>query len=267
MTCGIAAAFAVEVEPTRIELKIPADRPAGGELQVSNRGREAVEVRLSAGPYRFLDPKLKRASCEDWLRFKPDRFTLAPGATTSVGYVVTPPANLDVDTAGEYLAAVLVDQYPAEPKQPGEGKSKVTVVPRIALATYLMIEGRDRVQVELSGLKSEKLAAAAGGTGGREATRNLLKLTATLKNLGTVHVRPSGTYALFEEGGHLYHTAPLGKGMPLLPSASMEIPALLPMPPAGRYRWVSTVEVQEGTVLQKEVSVEITEGGEVVGGP
>ena len=253
-----SAAFAVEVEPTRLELKIAPDQPVSGELQIANRGSKPVEVRLGAGPYRFMDPSLKLPSCEQWLRFKPDRLTLAAGATTSVAYTVTPPENLDVDTAGEYLAAILVDQYPAEPataEAGAESKAKLTIVPRLALAVYVMVEGKERVEVEVGKLTAEKLDSGASG---------LLKMSVALKNLGTVHVRPSGAYTLFQEDGRLYRTASLGKSMPLLPAGTMTIPSLLPLPPEGRYRWVITVEVQKGTVLQKESSFQVTPEGEVI---
>ena len=252
--CLLPTALAVEVEPTRLELKISPDRPVSGELQIANKAAKPVEVRLSTGPYRFLDPKLKLPSCQDWFRFEPARLTLAAGATTAVAYTVTPPSNLEVDTAGEYLGAILVDQLPAEPDQPQEGKARLTIVPRLALAVYVMVEGKERVEVAVGALKAEKLASAP----------DLLKMTVALKNLGTVHVRPSGTVALFQEDGSLYHAAPLGKSMPLLPTGTLTIPSLLPLPPAGRYRWVITVEVREGTVLQKESSFEVTPEGDVV---
>ena len=249
------SARAVEVEPTRLELTI-ADQPISGELQIANKGRKPVEVRLSAGPYRFMDPSLKLPSCEDWLSFAPDRLTLAAGASTSVAYTVTPPENLGIDTAGEYLGAILVDQYPTDtPADPeAAGKAKLTVVPRLALAVYVMVQGKERVEVEVDHLKAEKLASATG----------LLKMSVVLKNSGTVHVRPSGTYALFQEDGKLYRAASMGKSLPLLPAAAMTVPSLLPLPPAGKYRWVVTVEVKEGTVLQKEASFEVTPEGEVV---
>lgn len=260
--CLLPTVLAVEVEPTRLELKIAPGQPISGELQIANKGSKPVEVRLSTGPYRFLDPKLKLPSCQDWFRFEPARLTLAAGAATTVAYTVTPPSNLEVDTAGEYLGAILVDQYPTEepvrPEQgerrvegPTAGSARLTIVPRLALAVYVMVEGKERVEVEVGKLTAEKLA-------------DLLKMTVALKNLGTVHVRPSGTYALFQEDGHLYHAAPLGKSMPLLPTGSMTVPSLLPLPPAGRYRWVLTVEVKEGTVLQEETSFEVTPEGEVI---
>ena len=259
-----ASSWAVEVEPSRLELKIPADQPTRGELQLSNPGQQPVEVTLSAGPYRFLDPKLKLPSCQDWLRFEPDRLTLGPGATTSVAYTVTPPSNLNVDTAGEYLGAILVDQLPAEAEKKPDGKARLTVVPRLALAVYVMIQGKERVEVELSGVKAGRFEGQKPRQGMREPPPDLLRIDVTLKNRGTVHVRPAGTTALFDGEGHLYRSSPLGKSMPLLPTAVMTIPALLPLPPAGSYRLVTTIEVQEGTVLQKETLFEVASDGTVI---
>ncbi len=253
-----SSAFAVEVEPTRLELKVPANQPTRGELQISNRGHQPVEVRLSAGPYRFLDPKLKLPSCQDWFRFEPARLTLAAGATTAVAYTVTPPSNLDVDTAGEYLGAILVDQLPAEAEKTPQGKARMTIVPRLALAVYLMIQGKDRVEVELSDVKAARFEGQNPKDEMREPPPDLLRIDVTLKNRGSVHVRPSGTTALFDGEGHLVRASPLGKSMPLLPTADMTIPALLPLPPAGGYRLVTTIEVIEGVVLQKEISFEVT---------
>ena len=245
-------AYALEVQPARLELKISENQPLQGELKITNPSDKTVEVRLSTGAYRFLNPNLKLPSCQDWFRFEPESLTLAAGASTSVSYTITPPGNLDVDTAGEYLGAILVDQLPPSSEKEA-GKSRVTVVPRLALAVYLMIEGREKVAVEMEDLKVD------------HPQPEQLKLEVKLRNLGTDHVRPSGTYALFRDGA-AHHTAPLGKGMPLLPGAELNVPALLPLLPAGKYRWVVTVEVQEGTVLQKETAFEITEDGELLTG-
>ena len=262
-----SVALAVEVEPSRLELKVPANQPTRGELQISNPGRQPVEIRLSAGPYRFLDPALKLPSCQDWFKFEPNRLTLAAGAATTVAYTVTPPANLDIDTAGEYLGAILVDQLPAEAEKKPEGKAHLTVVPRLALAVYVMIEGKERTEVNLVGVKVGRFESRAPHKETRERPTDLLQIDVTLKNNGTVHVRPSGTYALFDAEDHLVRANPLGKGMPLLPTAGMTIPALLPMPPAGKYRLLTTIEVREGTVLQKENLFEVTSEGAVTSKP
>lgn len=249
------SALALEVEPLRLELAIPAEQPTGGGLEIRNTGDKSVEVRLSSGPYRFMQPNLKLPSCQDWLRFEPERFTLAAGATATVAYVISPPENLSLDAAAEYLGAIQVDQFPAEPAAKGAAEARVTVVPRLALPVYLMIRGRERVQVELSEVRLEA----------QEGEQKLLRIDTTLRNRGTVHTRPSGTFALFQGDGQVHRAGPLGKGLPLLPTASLTLTSYLPLPPPGPYRLVTTVELPEGgDLLQKETRVEITEDGGVV---
>lgn len=254
-----SACLALEVEPLRLELAIPAEQPTGGELEIRNPGDKSVEVRLSSGPYRFMQPNLKLPSCQDWLRFEPERFTLAAGATATVAYVISPPENLSMDAAAEYVGAIQVDQFAAEQGPKGKKEARVTIVPRLALPVYLMIRGRQKVQMELSGVRLEA----------QEGERKLLRIDTTLKNRGTVHTRPSGTFALFQGDGQVYRAGPLGKGLPLLPTASLTLTSYLPLPPPGPYRLVTTVEVPEGgDLLQKETRVEITEDGQVIqGGP
>ena len=92
-------ALAVEVDPPRLELSISPEEPTQGKLQVSNHSSKVVDVRISSGAYRFTQPGLKLPSCQDWLSFKPDRFTLAAGISTTVLYSVTPPSNVVEDTA------------------------------------------------------------------------------------------------------------------------------------------------------------------------
>ena len=250
------SAYAVEVEPSRLELAISPEEPTHGELQVSNHSSKVVGVRISPGAYRFAQSGLKLPSCEDWLSFKPDRFTLAAGAATTVLYSVNPPSNVVDDTAGEYLAAIQVDQLPVAAeatKSQNAEAGKITVIPRIAMPVYLMIKGKERVDLEISQVRVSV----------SQSSSKLLRIESTLKNRGTVHLRPSGTFALFQFGGELVRSGPLGRSVPVLPTATLTVPIILPLPPPGRYRIVITVEPQSEKVLQKEISFEVTQNNQV----
>ena len=245
---------AVEVEPSRLELAISPTEPTGGGLEIRNPGEKSVEVRVSPGPYRFLQPGLSIPSCQDWLRFEPEQFTLAAGATATVAYSILPPENLEQDAAAEYLAAIQVDQFPAEQAPKGEKEARVTVVPRLALPVYLMIQGREKVALELAAVELQV----------QQGKVKLLQLDTTLKNRGTVHARPSGTFALFQGDGQMHRAGPLGKGIPVLPGTSLTLTSYLPLPPPGPYRLVTTVEAEGQDLLQKETRLEITGEGEVI---
>lgn len=258
-------ALAVDVEPSRLEVTLALDEPAPAELTVSNPGSKPVGVKIGAGPYRHFQPGLNIPTAEDWISFDPSFFTLAPGASSTVAVLFRPPASLVDDSAGEYLAAILVDELPAEEAAAQAGSSRVNIVPRLALPVYIQIKGRERMEVEIAGLSAGLSEPIKGGESG-EPAEELLRLETTLKNLGSVHTRPAGTMALFDGEGRIVRAVGLGKSPPLLPTATLVIPTFLPLPPPGRYKAVVTLESQGGQLLQREHRFEVTEDNRITAG-
>jgi hypothetical protein len=166
---------------------------------------------------------------------------------------VSPPANLLQDAAGEYLAAILVDELPADTPVIARTASTITVVPRYALPVYLMIQGRERIEVEWA-----DLSVKPGQPPWEQGVSPLLRIEAVLKNSGSVHVRPTGTVTIVHREGSLYQTIPLGKSLPLLPGGTLKIPALLPLPPPGEYKAIVTLETAPGETPQREIAFEVT---------
>jgi hypothetical protein len=119
--------------------------------------------------------------------------------------------------------------------------------------------------VEIADL-SAQVAQPLAGTEVRGVSAELLRLDTTLKNLGSIHTRPTGNLAVFDEGGRVVRAVGLGKSPPLLPTATLTLPTILPFPAPGRYKAVVTVEAQEGHLLQREHRFEVTEEGEVIPG-
>lgn len=256
----------------RIEETVSLGQPAPAELKVSNPLDHAVGVRISAGPYRAFQPDQKIVSAENWLHFEPDHFTLAPGASTTVQVRMDPPEAVANDTAGEYLAAIVIDQLPAEEPatepsadlQPSStiGSSKLSIIPRLALPVYLQIQGREKVEVELADVSlqvGQEMAQSESG----ETAPELLRINTSLKNRGTVHVRLTGTFALFSDKGDLVRSGPLGKTVPVLASSTLVLPTLFPLPPPGHYKLALTVENGSAALLQKEIPFEITGDGQI----
>ncbi len=271
--------FAVEVEPMRIEQTISLSEPAQAALTVTNPLRQPVGVQVSAGPYRAFQADQKILSAERWLHFEPARFTLAAGASTTVQVRIEPPPAIANDTAGEYLAAIVIDQLPAEeppvhPEQADhpsteaqgdrrvEGTARLSIVPRLALPVYLQIKGREKIDVQLSDVSLKITRELAQNESG-ELAPELFRIDTSLKNAGTVHVRLNGTFALFEENGRLVQSGPLGKTLPILPSSTLVLPTLFPLPEPGRYKLALTVE-NGPDLLQKEIPFEITGNGQII---
>lgn len=257
-------AYAVEVQPARLELTISADGPTQGSIEVTNHSPKAVKVQIQTGPYRFLGEELPIPSAQGWFSFDPESFTIGPGVTSEVTFRVSPPANLLQDAAGEYLAAILVDELPAESASPDQEEGapamtgKITVVPRYALPAYLIIQGRERIKVEWV-----DLSVKPGQPPWEQGVSPLLRIEAALKNSGSVHVRPTGTVTIVHGQGSLYQTIPLGKSLPLLPGGTLKMPALLPLPPPGEYRAIVTLELSPGQTLQKEIAFVVTPEKEI----
>ncbi|MBI1953356.1 MAG: hypothetical protein HYS41_04450 [Candidatus Omnitrophica bacterium] len=265
----LTTALAVEVSPTRLEQAISADQPTLGTLEISNPSSRAARVQIQTGPYRYLEPKFRLPSAEDWFQFEPAAFSLAPGASLTVSYTITPAANVRDDAAAEYLAAILVDQLPEEPNviarsnsdeaisqaspQNVGGQAKVTFVPRFAVPVYLTLPEREKKELELAGL-----TVRVG------ESPDLLRFGVALKNTGTVHLRPAGSLVILSEAGTAVESRTLGRSLPILPGATLELPALVPMPgSAGRYRAAVTVQADEALLLQKEIGFEVTPEGAV----
>lgn len=260
--CGLTldAAFGAEVEPHRLELTIPTDQPTQGKLAVTNASPRSVSIRVQADSYRFLGEKPAVPSAQGWFSFEPQTLLLAAGATSEVAFHITPPANVMSDPAGEYVAAILVDELPAAPDEhPGaQGQSHITIVPRFALPVYLILEGRELVKVEFPELSVKLVQSRL-----EEKAPFLIRFEAVLKNEGSIHVRPIGTISILHEDGQPYQSASLGKSLPILPGEKLRIPALIPLPPVGRYKAVVTITPNPGEILQKEIPFEVTPEREV----
>jgi hypothetical protein len=246
---------AVEVEPMRLQLVIPYDEPTQGELRISNPESRSVKIHIHSGPYRFLQAETTMPSAQEWIRFDPDTLILAPGAIATVSYTIHPPANIAHDTAGEYVAAILVDRLPWEessegnPVTSGTAHGTIAIVPRLAIPVYLQIQQRRLEAVELKGPNIS-------------LKDRFIQIETIVHNRGTVHVRPNGTVMVFRsDTGQLHRQSSLGKALPIFPGSQAALPVWMPVPEAGSYRAVVTIEA--GGLLQREVRFRVTESGEV----
>ena len=256
------SALGVEVQPARAELTISAEQPTEGNFKLTNSSSRPVRVRIASGVYRSFSPGTSVPSAQGWLSFQPEELTMAPWTSSIIWYTVTPPPTIQQDTAGEYLAAILIDEFPEEEgnqANPSGAESpaangRLTVVPRFAMPVYLKVKGKERVDVEISNLSLKPTK-----------TPELFLVEISLKNQGTIHVRPGGSLVILDAGGNLLTTYPLGKTFPLLPSATMTIPAFVSLPKPGRYTALAMVDVQGEEPLQKEVPFEVGSNGRLLG--
>jgi hypothetical protein len=131
-------------------------------------------------------------------------------------------------------------------------------VPRLALPVYLKIQGREKIEVVIQDLEASVQLSDS------QQTPAILEVRTTLENLGSVHIRPSGSLALFQSDGSILRARPLGRSVPLLPRATLKIPAYFPLPAPGKYKAVVTVESEKEALLQREVSFVVTDENTVL---
>jgi hypothetical protein len=187
-TTGPAAAqaaeppdFSLTVTPHR--LVVPVDQLSRPQrFTVTNGGREAVEVlvrvdNFTTGPDgtpRFT-PDAPH-SAVGWFRPEPDRFHLAPGASTRVALQLRVPADAD---PGEHRAAVIFTVPPT-----GDGPG-INIGRAVGAPVYVTAPGAVVEAVEVDRLRAP--AFALGGP---------IEFDVTLRNVGTVRRDFTGTGGL-----------------------------------------------------------------------
>lgn len=265
-TVFASAAWAVDVEPLRLELTGAPGQTVTGMLTLMNRGTGAVRVTAQPGPYRYLftaqtvppqDPAARRLpSCEGWLAAAAADAPVAAGAAAILPYTVTIPEEAGQQAAAEYVAALVIDEQPADPgptpgpeRAPGAGT--ITVRSRIAIPVYLFLAGHEPAQGRIAAFQAE-----AGPQPG------VVMLRLTLTNDGPVHLRPSGNVLVTDRQGGVIARLPLGRVIPIFPRFQEGVPLLLPLE-AGRYTAAATVDSGGREPLQQTVSFEVLPDGRV----
>ena len=263
---AVSSALAVDVDPLRLELTGAPGQTVTGTLVLTNRGTNAVRVTARSGPYRYLftaqtippdDPAAQRLpSCEPWLTAAAPDDPVAAGATVALPYTVTIPENTGQQAVAEYVAALVIDDQPADPgptpsseRAPGAGT--ITIRPRIAIPVYLFLAGHEAPQGRIAAFQAD-----AGPQPG------VVRLRLTLANDGPVHVRPNGSVLVSDSQGAVIARLPLGRIIPVFPRFQERVPLLLPLGP-GRYTAVATVDAGGQEPLQQMVTFEVSRDGRV----
>ena len=263
LTLSATPAAAVEVNPLRVELTGKPGETISASLTITNHRPETVRIRAQAGAYRYsfsahtrppTDPSAQRLpSCESWIATQGQEWSLGPAAAGALEFTVTIPQDTEQSAAGEYVAALLVDELPlSTDTSAGAGQGAVTVVPRIAIPVYLFLEGRDTPQGRVT-----DFVAQSGSQAG------VVRLILTLANDGRVHLRPTGTVLVTNDRGEIVQRSALGRTIPIFPKFAEGIPIWVPPLSAGRYKAVATVELGGDQLLQRDVTFNVSADGRV----
>lgn len=270
---GLATpALAVDVDPLRLELTGAPGQTLSGTLTIANPKSEPVRIAAQAGAYRYVftahtippnGAPARLPSCESWITLPAEALAGAPVPERSaidLTYTITIPET--AWQAGEYVAALLIDELPAEAsaeapaeasaEAPAEGsdRSTITIRPRIAIPVYVL----------MGGLNADgRIAAMSADTPQAGTTRLLL----TIANDGPIHIRPTGSVIISDEQGAVVSRLPLGRTIPIFPKFQEGIPFALPTMIPGRYQAVATVQIGASNLLQQTLAFMVAEDGRV----
>lgn len=248
-------AFAsIEIDPIRLELELDAGGTHSDYLNLTNHGSEAVEISLSTGEYRYMfsnntiypqPPKSRTLpSCRAWINFKPNKIKLQKDQKQQVQYTINVPAA----SADEYLAAIVIDEAQKAPDfQPGEtGRVRIKITPRISIPVYVAIKKLLKRSCEISAL-----------SGAMSEDKKSVEFSVTLKNTGTVHIRPQTALLVLDKAGAVANKIPLGKSLPIFAGFGEKLSASWTPRFSGKYTLVATVDIGTGELIQKSIQFEV----------
>lgn len=174
--------FSLTVSPPRLVVT-PEEIGVPRTFQVINGGRSSVDVVADRVGFTMdesgatLFERDAPHSAAGWLKVRPARFRLAPGAERGVTVLIDPPPEAE---SGGHQAALLF-AVPA-----GNGRGNITLNRVIGAPIYITVPGPIDTSVRVDGLRTSG-AFAEGGP---------VDFAVTVGNLGTVHRDFSGTRAL-----------------------------------------------------------------------
>jgi len=256
-----SALFAVEIEPSRIEVSAPSGKSSVTLIKVTNWQDYPTKISAKPDYYRqiltdnSIPPGGKEGllSCQNWLKLEPNEFKLSPKTSMYIECTI----NVPKGAREEHLASILFDEEgmtTTYKKKPSEtGNITLEIIPRFTIPIYVTITGTETIAAEISNIK-----VIEGPTIGT------IKTEITLHNKGTVHLRPSGTLLIMDSKKNIVETLSIGECLPVFPDYKEKIPVYYPeMLEPGIYTAICTINIGDGRLVQKKTSFRITEDYEV----
>ena len=258
-----ALSFAVEVEPSKLELSLASGKTSETTITVTNWMDYPVKVTVKPDTYRYIftensiPPKEGDAglpSCQNWISLEPNKFELSPKASMRIKCSI----NIPSGTKEEHVASILFDEeglvttYDKYPNKAGNITLKV--IPRFTIPIYITMDSNTLKDADISDIK-----VLEGATLGSS-----IKTEITLHNKGTSHLRPSGTLIFTDFKGNIVKTMKIGECLPLFPNYKEKIPVHCPiMLKPGSYTAICTIDIGGGKLLQKKTDFTVTKNYDV----
>jgi len=274
--------YGIDVEPSRIELTLPAGSEQKLNLKLANRTADISIVSVKTGEYRFLlsagsitpaNKSIKESlnSCESWLSTQLTNLLINPASEKDCNIVIKVPKN----AKGEYAACIIFDQASPVEKTKIESDNEndnetigdnegamsfdMNLIYRRSIPIYIFVEGTTEIKGEITKVDFEEIPIKESNL----SPTKTIKINVTFNNTGSRHVRIKGNAVIMDSQGNIIKTVPTGKTLPVFPGFGEVIPLFFSGYPqkSAQYTAVITLDLGDNVIVQKEANFSITQKG------
>ena len=258
--CGIVLILFISPEsyslvmgPDKLELVLPVGGKFVTDYYIQNDTDEPLHVKAEAENW-FLDVyNYSELKIENWIKIEPAEFDLNPKEIKKTKLYIDVPTKIKGEVAAQiFFSSDLKGTM-------GGGKASVTA--RLGGVLYVAIKGTEKVKAEISRINVSKVT---------EDGKEKLKIEATLKNNGNVHLRPTGNVVIINEKGEKAAAVDLMTGYSVLPTQDYIFSAFLEKPDLRAGKYTITVSMDYGKLYEmKKVAslkkkMDVNNNGEIV---
>ena len=238
----VAEAFGFSVEPSRVQVAVPAGKRRGQTLTVKNARKDSAihltvyvldVVFLPDGTQEFPPSGSTDWSCAQWVQFTPAELNIPPNSTQEVRVSVTTPP----EATGGHYAMLFFETGPSYDEQ------GIGVNFRVGALVEAVVPGTEQYDAALKALTMTPPAT----------------VEADLFNGGNVLIRPRGRVKIFEAGGRKIRDVVFNpNALSVLPKTLRRLTTTLQEPlPSGAYQVRVEIDYGARTLIVGERSAEV----------
>lgn len=186
----VPTARAIQVSPSYQIFDVKPGESVNGECQVINNEDAVVTVKVHSKDW-FVLPENKEFSAVNWLLVDQPEFQLQKGESRAVPFVVKLPEK----AVGELVGMVSMEF---------SGEQQTMLKQVVSVAVYAAVPGTEQLKIELSAVMLNP-------------STTTLQVGVQVKNVGNVHVRPTGQFWIYDKKGKEVTSVFIKQGRPTYP--------------------------------------------------
>ena len=239
--------------PARFEVSLPPGEIAEGDYYVQNDTEQSAHIIVEPENW-FKDAyDYGKLEIKDWIEFDTYEFDLKPKEIKKLRLKIKVPK----DVKGELVAQIFFTSDVLKE----DGKPSGGIKARLGSILYVAIKGTEKIDAEIGNIVISKMS---------DGSKEKLKVEATVRNKGNVHLRPAGKATIQDNTGKKLVELDLAFGKTTLPGQENGYDALWDNPElkVGTYKISVTVNYGKELGMEKTISTdkifEVSDDGKVM---